>query len=71
MYSSRKKSQEDVPMEITSVWICSSEDCNGWMRDNFTFSDEPTCPQCKSAMVKGEKKIAVLANTSPVQSSKG
>ncbi|MCG7408731.1 cold-shock protein [Paenibacillus sp. ACRRX] len=70
MYNSRKKPQDDIPEEITPIWSCTSESCNGWMRDNFSFSTEPSCPQCQSPMVKGEKKLAVLVNTSPRQTKK-
>lgn len=64
MYNSRKKPVDEIPEEITAVWNCASDMCNGWMRDNFAFSVEPTCPICGSGMVKGEKKLAVLNNTS-------
>ncbi len=57
MYNSRKKPMDEIPEEITTVWNCASDTCNGWMRDNFAFSVEPTCPICGSAMVKGEKKL--------------
>mgnify|MGYP001217447266 CR=1 FL=1 len=67
MYNSRKKLLEDIPEEMTSIWSCTSDSCNGWMRDNFAFSNEPDCPQCGSEMTKGEKKLAVLVNTSPSQ----
>ncbi|TVX88121.1 cold-shock protein [Paenibacillus agilis] len=70
MYNSRKKPQDDIPEEITSIWACTSEDCKGWMRDNFVFSSEPTCVQCNSPMVKSERKLAVLVNTSPSQTKK-
>ncbi|PWW03173.1 cold-inducible protein YdjO [Paenibacillus cellulosilyticus] len=37
------------------------------MRDNFVFSVAPVCSLCQSEMVKGEKMLAVVANTSPIQ----
>ncbi|ANE46919.1 hypothetical protein SY83_12245 [Paenibacillus swuensis] len=64
MYNSRKKPMEEIPEEMTAVWSCSNENCNCWMRDNFALDTQPDCPQCQSAMVKGEKKLAVVANTS-------
>ncbi|XEC94768.1 cold-shock protein [Paenibacillus tarimensis] len=67
MYNSRRKPQEDIPEEISTIWSCSNEKCNGWMRDNFTFSNLPKCPKCLSVMTKGEKMISVLVNTSPIQ----
>jgi hypothetical protein len=68
MYNSRKKPLEDIPEEMTAIWSCTNESCKGWMRDNFAFSVQPTCIQCQSVMVKSEKKLAVLLNTSPNQS---
>lgn len=67
MYNSRKKPMDEVVEEVTTIWSCTNDKCNGWMRDNFSFSIEPTCPQCQSAMEKSEKKLAVLVNTSPNQ----
>ncbi|UHA75111.1 cold-shock protein [Paenibacillus sp. 481] len=68
MYNSRKKPQDEMVEEVTSIWSCTNDECKGWMRDNFSFASEPTCPQCKSPMVKSEKKLTVLVNTSPNQS---
>ncbi|WP_274648643.1 cold-shock protein [Paenibacillus humicola] len=65
MYNSRKKPMEEIAEEMTAIWSCTNETCNGWMRDNFSFSSNPTCPQCQSPMEKGEKKLAVLVNTNP------
>lgn len=62
MYS-RKKSLEDIPEEITAIWSCTKEGCNGWMRDNFAFEVEPICRQCHSPMVSSMKKLPTLANT--------
>jgi len=70
MYNSRKKNVEEVPTELTAIWSCSNEQCNGWMRDNFTFSLSPICPQCHSVMVQQEKVLEVVENTSPVSSKK-
>ncbi|MDQ0089347.1 hypothetical protein J2T12_002759 [Paenibacillus anaericanus] len=59
----RKKTLEEIPEESTPVWSCSSEDCNGWMRDNFAFDYTPVCPLCSSEMVKGTKMLPQLVNT--------
>ncbi|MFC5469007.1 cold-shock protein [Cohnella suwonensis] len=67
LYYSRKKQQEDVPEEITAIWSCSAASCKGWMRDNFTFSVVPVCSQCQSVMVRSEKMLATVANTSPIR----
>ncbi len=70
MYNSRKKPLEDLPTELTDIWSCSNEDCKGWMRDNFAFSEAPVCPQCHSKMVKDQRMLTVLTNNSPSQSKK-
>ncbi|WP_166240930.1 cold-shock protein [Paenibacillus turpanensis] len=67
MYYSRKRPTEDLPEEITAIWSCTNEKCNGWMRDNFVFLIQPTCVQCQSLMEKGEKKLSIVVNTSPFQ----
>lgn len=62
MYNSRKKPMEEIPEEITVIWSCTSNTCNGWMRANFAFSARPTCSLCGSVMEKSEKKLVVLVN---------
>lgn len=42
--------KEPVPEVETNVWACTSEDCNGWMRESFSFDKEPECPLCQSIM---------------------
>ena len=63
MYS-RKKTFEELPQAMTAVWSCTRDDCNGWMRANFSFEDEPDCPKCHSAMVSEMRSLPVLINTS-------
>ena len=63
MYS-RKKTFEELPEAMTPVWSCTRDDCNGWMRANFSFEDEPDCPKCHSAMVSEMRSLPVLVNTS-------
>jgi hypothetical protein len=62
MYS-RRKPFEELPEEMTAVWTCTDEGCNGWMRDNFTFDDQPTCPKCQSPMVSGMRSLPLVVNT--------
>jgi hypothetical protein len=57
-----KRTTEIIPEEATSIWACSNENCSGWMRDNFSFKNVPTCPVCKSEMVLGEKMLPFLHN---------
>lgn len=42
--------KEPLPEVETKVWSCTSEDCQGWMRESFSFESEPKCPLCKSTM---------------------
>lgn len=61
MYN-RKKQLEPVPEVDTKVWICETEGCNSWMRDNFTFEQEPSCIICNATMVSGIKLLPALVN---------
>jgi hypothetical protein len=61
MYS-RKKQVEEVPEELTVIWVCTKEGCNGWMRDNFKFETTPVCRLCLSPMVQGTRMLPSLVN---------
>ncbi|MCA0756187.1 cold-shock protein [Paenibacillus sp. N4] len=69
MYN-RKKPLEEIPVENTKVWLCESEGCNSWMRDNFAFEQTPTCLICNSPMVSGEKMLPMLVNNNDMKSQK-
>ncbi|MFD2117513.1 cold-shock protein [Paenibacillus yanchengensis] len=62
MYN-RKKQLEPVPEENTKVWICETEGCNSWMREDYTFAAEPACAICSGTMSIGEKMLPTLSNT--------
>ncbi|WP_186577062.1 cold-shock protein [Aquibacillus kalidii] len=49
--------REPVPEVETSIWSCTSDDCSGWMRENYSFDKEPACPLCKAEM---EKEVRTL-----------
>jgi hypothetical protein len=68
MYS-RKKQLEEIPEELTAIWLCTKDGCNGWMRDNFAFEAVPTCRQCASEMQRGTKMLPLLVNTNSDQKS--
>ncbi|MFS0863346.1 cold-shock protein [Fredinandcohnia sp. 179-A 10B2 NHS] len=53
---------EEIVTEETKVWECSSEDCNGWLRDNFKSTQEPLCPLCNSQMESTTKLLQVVDN---------
>lgn len=59
-----RKNVEEVVTEETKVWVCSSDDCICWVRDNFKSSDEPVCPICGSEMNPDTKMLQVVENHS-------
>lgn len=42
--------KEPLPEVETNVWACTSDDCQGWMRESFSFDKEPACPLCEASM---------------------
>ncbi|PAD01248.1 cold-shock protein [Bacillus licheniformis] len=56
------RNQEPLPKEDISTWECMAEDCNGWMRKNFTSSDRPLCPLCNKEMISGSRYITSITN---------
>jgi len=64
---SRKQQVEEIPEELTDIWRCTTEGCNSWMRHNFTFETEPTCPECRSAMVRDTRMLPQLINNARIQ----
>jgi hypothetical protein len=49
--------KEEVPEVETAVWSCTSDDCQGWMRESYSFEEKPACPLCDSVM---EQETRVL-----------
>ena len=49
--------KEPLPEVETNVWSCTSETCQGWMRESFSFEANPECPLCQSKM---EKEVRML-----------
>jgi len=66
MYS-RKKPIEELPQEETAIWQCVSDDCIGWMRDDFSFEEVPTCYLCSSPMVSATRMLPALVNTTKMR----
>jgi hypothetical protein len=64
MYYSRKRPLEDFPKEMTAIWSCTKEGCNGWMRNSYSFEDVPTCMQCDSPMASSMKSLPILLGSS-------
>ncbi|OUS77175.1 hypothetical protein B1748_08475 [Paenibacillus sp. MY03] len=63
MAYSWNKPLDNLPEELTTIWSCGRDDCNGWIRDSFSFKEQPTCPMCKSAMIRSEKLLPILVTT--------
>ncbi|MCY9662316.1 cold-shock protein [Paenibacillus chondroitinus] len=59
----QRKSLEDLIQENTKVWACDKEDCNGWIRDNFSFETVPTCHLCLSPMISSLKMLPIISNS--------
>ncbi|MBW5447715.1 hypothetical protein GE107_16800 [Cohnella sp. CFH 77786] len=59
----RGKPVEELPLEETVIWTCGNEDCNVWIRDNFSFATVPVCHRCHSPMISGVKMLPPLMNT--------
>jgi hypothetical protein len=66
----RNKPVEELPHEETVIWTCKSDDCNGWIRDNFAFAHVPVCPLCHSPMVSSMKNLPLIVNTNKDMKSK-
>lgn len=49
--------KEPLPEVETNVWACTSDSCQGWMRESFSFESDPKCPLCQSGM---EQEVRML-----------
>ncbi len=52
-----KQQQEPIPEVDTDVWSCSSGDCAGWMRADYSFSNTPACPLCGAEMMSEVRNL--------------
>lgn len=52
-----REPKEIIPEVDTNVWSCTSDDCQGWMREAYSFEKKPTCPLCDSEM---EQEVRML-----------
>lgn len=52
MMSFARNRREPVKEVETNVWSCTSDECQGWMRESFSFSKVPDCPLCESEMAE-------------------
>ncbi|MHC8970090.1 cold-shock protein [Priestia aryabhattai] len=44
------------------IWECESEECNGWMRKNFSYQNHQKCPLCGYKMKSGERLLETSSN---------
>ncbi|AJW69357.1 cold-shock protein [Paenibacillus sp. SEL3] len=56
----RRQAPEIIPEENTAIWSCTNEGCNGWMRTDFTFLNEPACPFCQASMGQEMRMLPIL-----------
>ncbi|MBP3041243.1 cold-shock protein [Bacillaceae bacterium Marseille-Q3522] len=59
-----RRNTEEVVLEDVKIWECTSDSCNGWIRDNFKSSEHPKCPLCNSEMRETTRKLPVINNNS-------
>ncbi|MGC4376777.1 cold-shock protein [Fictibacillus sp. Mic-4] len=45
-----KNPTEPIPDVETKVWACTSDECQCWMRVDYSLKDTPDCPLCHSDM---------------------
>lgn len=57
-----RRNQEEVVTEETKIWVCKTDNCNCWVRDNFKSSPIPTCPICHGEMEETTRVIEVINN---------
>lgn len=57
-----KNRAEPLPNVDIETWECTKDDCNGWMRKNFSEDDSPSCPFCGSNMETGNRLTNSLQN---------
>ncbi|MCH1624692.1 cold-shock protein [Fredinandcohnia quinoae] len=57
-----RKPVEEIVTEETKIWVCTSDDCNCWLRDNFKSTEIPICPICGSSMEQSTKELQVVDN---------
>ncbi|GAA0446791.1 hypothetical protein GCM10008983_25860 [Lentibacillus halophilus] len=55
-------SKKAAPEVDTNVWACTNDECAGWMRESYSFHEEPECPLCQSPMNKEIRTLPELAD---------
>lgn len=57
-----RQQMEEVPLFEMSVWSCENEACNGWMRQEYSFTEKPVCPLCRSCMNTETRMLPQLSH---------
>ncbi|GEN57071.1 hypothetical protein GCM10012290_17150 [Halolactibacillus alkaliphilus] len=57
-YNNRREPVEEVE---TKVWSCTNDDCQGFMRLDYSFDEKPTCPLCGSDMKEDTRVLPKLS----------
>lgn len=52
--------KEPVQEVETKIWSCTNQDCNGWMRESYSFAEVPECPLCHSSMEQDVRMLPEL-----------
>ncbi|WP_010532095.1 cold-shock protein [Lentibacillus jeotgali] len=52
--------KQPIPEVETNVWSCTNDSCAGWMRESFSFNEDPECPLCQSSMAKEVRVLPEL-----------
>lgn len=55
-----KRPIEPIPEVETKVWSCTSSECTGWMRESYSFEEQPACPLCQSEMAEEMRILPVI-----------
>ncbi|WNQ10987.1 cold-shock protein [Paenibacillus aurantius] len=63
MSYSWNKPLENLPEEMTIIWSCVEEECKSWIRDSFSFKEQPVCPLCKTSMISSVKILPILISS--------
>ncbi len=61
-----RKNQQEIVKEETKIWVCTSANCNCWVRDNFKSSEVPSCPLCNNEMEPTTRVLEVINNPNKI-----
>ncbi|TVY04353.1 cold-inducible protein YdjO-related protein [Cohnella terricola] len=56
-YGRTKQFAGEIEMVDTSVWACANQGCKCWIREDYSFAENPLCPICESSMVREVRSL--------------